>query len=155
MKLQFRLEVSPQERLRAKERVLGRRVLPLSSSSASLSRRPHVTSATLRDLMGTAAISHGAAPQRTKALCRSGEVPPGTLSLRAFPQRFLAPRLRHSWPLDSGQYSSCPAVASYFQWGTLQEPGELLPLFFWALRPFSGEEQGMSNLMRVHTTDRT
>lgn len=67
---------------------------------------------------------------------------------------FLAPRLRHSWPLDSGQYSSCPAVASYFQWGTLQEPGELLPLFFWALRPFSGEEQGMSNLMRVHTTDR-
>lgn len=102
MKLQFRLEVSPQERLRAKERVLGRRVLLLSSSSASLSRRPHVTSATLRDLMGTAAISHGAAPQRTKALCRSGEVPPGTLSLRAFPQRFLAPRLWAILQLPSG-----------------------------------------------------
>lgn len=93
MKLRFRLVAPPEERLRAKERVLGRRVLPLSSSIASLSCRPQVASATLRDLTGTAANSHGAAPQRTEALCRSREVPPGTLSLQALPQRFLTPRL--------------------------------------------------------------
>lgn len=149
MKLQFRLEAPHQERLRAKERVLGRRVLPLSSSIASFSRRPQVASATLRDLTGIAANS----VQFPKVLRHCAEVERCHQEL--CPSR---PFLRDSGPLDSEYVHRTVQLAIRGKplpvgGGALLEPGGLLPLF-WALRPFRGEEQGTTNLMKVDTTDR-
>lgn len=129
----------------AKERVLGRRVLPFSSSVASLSCWPQVASATLRDLKTAIANSHSAAPQRTEALCRAGEELPAGPSSDSWP---LGPEYAH-------RTLHLPSCAEPIPAGRpCKEPGELFPLFFWALRPFRGEKPVVSSLMRAGTADR-